>query len=111
MTSMMMTKAEAKTMLGDCCPSDASNAPKYPYGLSFSLDEGSMKKLGMTELMAVGHKYTMIVKCEVTSTSQRQEQDGDTNMHMELQITDIEMGDDSKPKTDRADKMYPSMKK
>jgi hypothetical protein len=109
MTSMKMTKAEAKTMLGDCCPSDPKDAPKYPYGLSFSLDEGSMKKLGMTELMTVGHKCTMTVKCEVTSTSQRQEQDGDTNMRMEMQITDIEMGDEAE--ADPAAKMYPSMKK
>jgi hypothetical protein len=56
----------------------------------------------------VGTKMMLTAMVEVTSTSQSQQQDGDKESRCELQITDMELADASRP--DAAAVMYPSMK-
>lgn len=91
MQSMKMTKAEAKTYLG--APIEPGDAPAYPYGLTLHLDDDTLKKLGMTEVPAVGTEMLLQGKVVVTSCGMNQEQDGDKKSRCELQITDMELHD------------------
>jgi hypothetical protein len=108
MISMKLSKAEAKSMLGDCCPSDGSDGsegPKYPYGLTISLNDEVMQKLGITEVPAIGAKLKLMAEVEVISTSQYARQEG-TDKDVSLQITSMELDTGAKAKPT----MYPNSK-
>jgi hypothetical protein len=102
MIDMKLSKAEAKSMLGDCCAPSEADAPKYPYGLSISLNDETLKKLGIAEVPAVGAKMKLIAEVEVVSTSQYARQEG-TDKDVSLQITSMELDGGAKPST-----MYPN---
>jgi len=70
----------------------AADKPLYPYGLEIRLDDGSLAKLGMTTLPKVGTKVQIVALCEVTSTSQRSDQEGETESSVSLQITAMNVG-------------------
>lgn len=108
MKNMQLTASEAKEYEGNFVETDA---PKYPWGLEIRLNENSLKKLDMAELPAVGKVCVVSAKAVVTSASQRQEADGDTNRSVELQITDLELipADDSDYES-KASAMFPGMK-
>jgi hypothetical protein len=103
MVNMKLSPAEAKSMLGGCCAPTEADAPKYPYGLSISLNDDTLKKLGITELPNVGAKMKLVAVVEVCSTSQYAEQDG-VDKNVSLQITDMELDTGAKPAT----AMYPN---
>lgn len=100
MINMKMTKEETKEYTDDPSPADA---PEYPYGLSIDLDDGSMEKLGITELPKVGDEMTITAKVVVTSTSSYDTQGGDPEKRVCLQITDMEM---SATRADTASVLY-----
>lgn len=89
MANMMLTAEEAKEYNGTCAPSE--DAPKYPYGLALSLNDGSMKKLGITSLPAVGSTVRITAAATVTGVGMSQQQDGDAEQRVELQITDMDL--------------------
>jgi hypothetical protein len=95
LVDMAMSAEEAQEE--SCCSPAASgsdpNAPKYPYGLSISLNEESMAKLGLTQMPGVGTKVRITAECTVTDTSAYQTQGGETEQRVGLQITDMEVGD------------------
>jgi len=103
MIDMKLSKAEAKSMLGDCCPAGESEGPKYPYGLSIQLNDESLKKLGITDVPAVGAKMKLIAEVEVVSTSQYARQEG-TDKDVSLQITSMALDTGAKKKS----AMYPN---
>jgi len=106
MVNMEMTKEEAKEYGGLCCAGDSEDkGPKYPWGLQISLDDGSLEKLGITELPPVGTTMLVQAQVTVTSASSSQRQSGDVEQRVELQITDMEL---SPPSSDdkRASRLY-----
>lgn len=66
-------------------------APEYPYGLRISLNDDDMEKLGLTQLPAVGTKMTVTAQVEVCSASAYSDKDGEPEMSVSLQITDMEL--------------------
>lgn len=96
--SMARTKAEMKaqeTKYAACSPSGSN---PYPYGLSISLDQGSLKKLGMKpSQFSVGDKVTVTCICEVSGVRQNNTKTND-DATVELQIEQMGAvmgGDDS----------------
>lgn len=69
-------------------------AEDYPYGLSFNLDKGSLKKLGKSASdFAIGTEMKMEIMVKVKGVSSSEYSDGDKNENVDLQITDIECND------------------
>lgn len=69
----------------------ADDAQKYPYGLSISLDDESLAKLGITSLPEVGKQMTLTARVEVCSTSQYADRKGEAEKSLSLQITAMEL--------------------
>lgn len=102
MINMKMTKEETK----EYTSLTPSGAPEYPYGLSIDLDDGSLEKLGITDLPKVGDEMTITAKVVVTSTSSYDTQGGDPEKRVCLQITDMEVS--GAPRADTASVLYGS---
>lgn len=95
MINMKMSKEEAQE---ETAPT-AADAPEYPYGLSISLDEESMAKLGITELPKVGTQMQITAMVTVCGTSQYSTQGGEDEKNLSLQITDMEISGAPRPAT------------
>jgi hypothetical protein len=99
MVSMAHTPAEAKEEAKEM--SVAPSVPKYPYGLCISLDDDSLKKLGLDgDLPAVGEtmQFTAIARVTSASMHEREATDGgkaEQCCRVELQITDMGVPSDS----------------
>lgn len=71
----------------------ASSVPLYPYGLCISLEEDSLKKLGLDGAGAEpGDGIQLIAMAKVTNASAREQADGSTRRCVELQITHMALG-------------------
>lgn len=68
----------------------SSMASKYPYGVSISLDNDTLKKLGITELPEMGDEYQIIGVAKVTHASSASSEAGQ-NTSMELTITHLNL--------------------
>lgn len=90
MTNMKMSASEAKEYSGDAAV--ASDAPEYPHGLCIRLDDDALEKLGITALPAIGTEMMVTAKVIVKSTSAYSRQGGEDHKDVELQITDLELG-------------------
>lgn len=88
MVNMAMTAEEAKEYSSPCAPCSDEKGPRYPYGLCLSLDDSTIKKLGIT-LPEVGSELQVTAKVVVTSVGMSQVQDGEKEQRCELQITDM----------------------
>lgn len=104
MVNMKLTPKEAKDESGCCVAPSDGEAPAYPYGLSLSLSDESLTKLGIKTPPGVGEKLTLVATVEVTSTSQYESQSG-KDANVSLQITDMELTGDGTP---AAKRMYGS---
>lgn len=100
MVSMKQSAEEAAEAVSNSVSNDA---PEYPYGLSLSLDEESLAKLGMTQPPAVGTKFQITANITVRSASSYQSQDGESEATSTWQITDMEVSTQSN--ADRAASM------
>lgn len=78
-------------------------APEYPYGLSISLDDESMNKLGLGELPAVGDEMMVMAKVKVQSASESEYEGEGKSRNVTFQITDMGLKEEEKR---AADKMY-----
>lgn len=77
----------------------------YPYGLSISLDNETLTKLGIST-PKVGDVVMITAKAIVKSTSERQDDDG-TYRRAEMQITDMAVAPDaSQPQKTAAETLY-----
>lgn len=85
-------------------PSNVGDMPKYPWGLSMSLNQEIMKKLGIAA-PAVGATMKLEAMVKVVSVSSREEADGDTCNNVELQITAMDVSANSTT-ADVAGKLY-----
>lgn len=86
--NMEYTPAEAQEQTGPC---SAADAPKYPWGLQISLDDGALDKLSVTTLPAVGTEVTIVAKATVASTSEYSTEGEGSRASMSLQITDLQL--------------------
>ena len=66
----------------------AADAPAYPWGLSLTLDEEALDKLGI-ELPEVDEKVAVIAKATVTNVSSNSSAGGEKRRSVSLQITEL----------------------
>jgi len=85
--NMEMSKAEAKE---ETQPS-VLDAPKYPWGLCITLNDESLKKLGIETLPSVDTEVVIVAKAVVSRTSEYQTQGDKTDRSLDLQITDMQL--------------------
>lgn len=105
LTSMQISAEEAKEYTG--AVAEPGNAPKYPWGLCVELNDESLKKLGITELPAVGSTLLLMAHVTVQSVSASQQVDGDKESRASLQITEMALG--APTSEDAAAKLWPSV--
>lgn len=104
MTDMSITADERSKMM-EPTMACAGDAPRYPWGLSVSLDNASLEKLGLSDDMPeVGEKLQLTAVVEVTSCSMNETKDGGKNYSCALQITKMGLG--PAPKKDAAEALY-----
>ena len=84
---------KAGTACGGCVP------------LMTQVMNAELKKLGVAELPAVGETLQVTCMVEVVGVSQHQEKDGDACRSVELQITDMDLGQMS-PQKSMEQRMY-----
>lgn len=88
LVSMQLTAAEREEAMGGSI-AGKPQGPRYPWGLSVTLDNDTLDKLGLT-LPTVGKTLTLIARVAVTSVSSTTESpDGGPNRSVSLQITDL----------------------
>jgi hypothetical protein len=86
MADMKISKTEAKEhALGI-----EMDTPEYPYGLSISLEQDQLEKLGITDMPKVGAKMMVHANAVVKTVSAYDTQNG-SDKRVELQITEMEL--------------------
>lgn len=79
---------------------EAYEANPYGYGLRIRLNDDQCEALGITTPPAAGSKLQITALAFVASATQSTEQDGDdtgADVYLELQITDMELGQAERP--------------
>jgi hypothetical protein len=105
LTSMKISKAERESLYSE--KSIATEGPMYPYGLSVSLDNESMEKLGLEAGdLSVGSSMVLVAKVEVCSVSSSEYKGGDPNQSVTLQITDMCLEAEGAKASDAAGALY-----
>lgn len=97
----MKSKVEREGMPGEV----EADEPRYPYGLCISLGKDELEKLGITSLPTVGAAMNLMARATVKSVSSYETQGEGADMRVELQITDLEIGQAS-ASTDAASALY-----
>lgn len=102
MVDMAMKQQERR----DGVPSIAmeSELPVYPYGLSISLTNDELEKLGLEADCEVGDVISFDVMAKVTCVSETETTSG-KSCRIELQITHMGFGDDDEVDSHRLDKI------
>lgn len=90
MVNMKRDADEAKEYGGEATM--VSDSPEYPYGLCIRLGKDELEKLGITALPKVGTEMMVMAKGFVKSTSAYETQGEGTDMSVEIQLTDVEVG-------------------
>lgn len=95
--NMAMSAEEAAEAYPTTLATEKAEGPKYPYGLCLHLDDDALEKLGITEMPKVGDKLMLTAMVEVVGTSTNERQGGDEESCVDLQITDLAVGDEDEP--------------
>ncbi len=98
----MKMSARAKAEMAEPTPTDP---PRYPWGLSLTLDEDSLDKLGMSALPEVGETRHLMAAVTVTSCSSNESESG-KHRSVTLQITEMALGEPPKDSSAHAEKLY-----
>lgn len=99
----MKSKPEREEMPGEI----ERDEPRYPYGLCISLGKDELEKLGITALPKVGGEMMIHAKAMIKSTSAYETQGEGTDMRVELQITDMAIGQTDNARNEgRAEALY-----
>lgn len=86
LVSMKLSKKDADAKMEPS--SVAMQGPAYPYGLSLTLDDDALEKLGLTmKDFTVGASMTLIAKVDVTAVSSSEYKGEDARQSISLQIT------------------------
>ena len=94
-------KQSKKKAAESCNPCIEKDAPRYPYGLSVSLENESLKKLGIKTLPKVGETIALRAVAVVESASEHSRQSG-TSRRVELQLQKLEVTPTKKPSAEDA---------
>jgi hypothetical protein len=88
-----------------CCAPDGTG-PKYPWGLSLSLETETLNKLGMTiKDFEIGSMVPISVMARVTSLSMNEREDGDKSSCVGLICAQMDFNKKSSD-DEKADKLY-----
>lgn len=88
-----------------CCAPDGSG-PKYPWGLSLSLETETLKRLGKSVTdFKVGTEVPIMVMAKVTSISMSENAEGGKNESVGLIAAQMDFND-AMSEEDKAAKMY-----
>lgn len=87
LTSMKLSRDEAEdTVLS------VDEAPRFPWGLSITLDEESLSKLGIDlSNFEIGQTIEIVAVAKVESKSEHEHQDDDAHQSVGLQITELDI--------------------
>jgi hypothetical protein len=108
MVNLQMSPEEAREM-GMCAESTPDgDLPRYPYGTKICLDDDSVEKLGITKLPAVGATMMLMARVTVVGVRSGQNQGGDAENYVDLQITDAEIKPTQRSQSELASAMYPN---
>ena len=105
LVSMKMDPAASREKYGETV---AAEAPSYPWGLTVTLDNDTLDKLGI-ELPEMGKNYMLLARVQVTRVSaDLNTYEGKTtkNRSATLQITDCCLESDSGEGSSAADLLY-----
>jgi hypothetical protein len=89
LVSMQLSPSEAKEA---CEPCAESKRPRFPWGLSLTLDDEVLQKLKITQLPKVGSSEELRAVVKVTRISEDASEEG-KHRSIGLQITDLAFGD------------------
>lgn len=91
LASMKRTKADIKAERDRYAEGPiGGEGDAYPYGLRLSLDDETLKKLGIKPAK-VGGTFHLIASCEVCAVSIDESTTGGERSHMSLQITEMSL--------------------
>jgi len=96
MKDLKITKKEAKAK-SESMVIGSSDQERYPYGLRLDLNNDTLEKLGIDKLPSVGTVLMFEAKAKVVG-SRQSATEGSENRSIELQITHIDMPEDTKAK-------------
>lgn len=86
LTSLVLSKAEREKAVEASTPPE--DAPRYPWGMSLTLDDEVLEKLGIDTLPALGTELELVAKVKVTRVSASDDADGGKYRSLSLQLTD-----------------------
>jgi hypothetical protein len=89
--NMALTEVEInKALPSPLAKGVESGEPQYPYGLCLSLDERSLKLLGVKNLPEVGQTMQILANVQIRSVGEYASLNDGVRRSMDLQITDME---------------------
>ena len=96
LTSMKMTAADLKKRSETCCTPMDKDAPAYPWGLSITLEEDALAKLGLESLPKTESGMMLTARVEVSAVSSTATAGGGERRSVSLQITALALAPESK---------------
>lgn len=111
MVSMKLTD-EDRNKEGYGGPCDSTGGPVYPYGLTISLTDVELSKLGLLDDVQVGDLLHIHAMSKVTSVNKTENEKFGAQCRIELQITDMvgededSENDDATPAATRRNRLY-----
>lgn len=87
------------------------DADKYPWGMTLSFDDATLKKLDMTDLPQAGTELDLVCRARVTRQEITDTEGGGKRCSMTVQVTAIAVEDESAEAEERlssAQKLYGS---
>lgn len=90
LTDMKLPKREKNTHAEVACDSPDEDAPRYPYGLTITLDDPEISKLNL-KLPEAGEQYIVLGVGSVTRVSQTDNKRG-KDRSITIQLEKIEVG-------------------
>lgn len=99
LVNMKLPAEKASGAEAPCAP-DAGEGPRYPWGLSLSLDNDSLEKLGIDALPDVDDEMLVMARVKVTRVSAVDTADGGKQRDVALQITDMQLAGKRVPTAD-----------
>lgn len=104
MKDMAFTKEEIKEKHNDGAPSLLGEHDKFPFGLKLHLGDEVLDKLDVDGMPKVGDEKILLAKVTVTDSSENESIEGVKRRSISLQITAMELDDNSAHKIEKAQK-------
>lgn len=103
LVNMKRSKADREKSMDAAVP--APEAPRYPWGLSLSLDNEVLEKLGLDDLPEVDDELELVARVTVTRVSSADQAEGGPSRDVGLQITEMAL-EAPKRRKSTADVLY-----